>query len=75
MNELLDAYERASSRKVDHERLQWWSVFAETRWGLAGTVRQRGGSPGEAMEQAAIIRRGCRQEHNVLLELKQYVQR
>jgi aminoglycoside phosphotransferase (APT) family kinase protein len=75
MNELLDSYERASGRKIDHARLKWWSVFAETRWGLAGTVRQRGGSPGEAMEQAALIRRGCRQEHNVLLELKQYVRR
>jgi aminoglycoside phosphotransferase (APT) family kinase protein len=74
-DELLDSYERASGRKVDHARLQWWSVYAEARWGLAGTVHQRGGSPGEAMEQAAIIRRGCRQEHNVLLELKQYVLR
>jgi aminoglycoside phosphotransferase (APT) family kinase protein len=75
MNELLESYERASGRKVDLERLKWWSVFAETRWGLAATVHQRGGSAGEAMEQAATIRRGCRQEHNVLLELKQYVAR
>lgn len=73
LEDLLAAYERASGRPVDLERLHWWSVFAETRWGLASIVRQRPGSPGDAMEQAAIMRRGCRQELNVLLELKRYV--
>jgi aminoglycoside phosphotransferase (APT) family kinase protein len=75
MEDLLGAYESVSGRKVDLARLHWWSVYAETRWGLASTVRQRGGSPGDAMEQAAIARRGCRQEYNVLLEMQRYVGR
>ena len=73
LEDLLAAYERASGRPVDLARLHWWSVYAETRWGLASIARQRPGSPGDAMEQAAIMRRGCRQEYNVLLELKRYV--
>jgi aminoglycoside phosphotransferase (APT) family kinase protein len=73
MEELLDVYQRCSGRTVDPDRLHWWSVYAETRWGLAGIARRRAGSAGDVMEQAAITRRGCRQEYNVLLELKRYV--
>jgi aminoglycoside phosphotransferase (APT) family kinase protein len=73
MSDLLDTYQGATGRVVEPERLHWWTVYAETRWGLAGMARQRCGSPGDMMEQAAIARRACRQEHNVLLELKRYV--
>jgi aminoglycoside phosphotransferase (APT) family kinase protein len=73
LGELLEVYERCSGRTIDSDRLHWWSVYAETRWGLAGIASQRGGPAGDAMEQAAIIRRGCRQEYNVLLELQRYV--
>ena len=72
--DLIGAYERTSARKVDLGRVHWWSVYAETRWGVAATVEQRTGSTaGDAMEQAATIRRGCRQELNVLLELQRDV--
>jgi aminoglycoside phosphotransferase (APT) family kinase protein len=70
MEDFLDAYQRCGGRKVESDRLHWWSVYAETRWGLASIARQRPGSAGDAMEQAAIARRACRQEYNVLLELK-----
>jgi aminoglycoside phosphotransferase (APT) family kinase protein len=73
MKDLVDAYERCGERPIDMVRFHWWSVYAETRWGLAGTVRQRPGSAGDMMEQAAVARRACRQEHNVLLELKRFV--
>jgi aminoglycoside phosphotransferase (APT) family kinase protein len=73
MADLLEAYERRSGRIVDLDRLHWWSVYAETRWGVAGIVRRRPGSPGDTMEQAAITRRACRQEYYVLLELKRNV--
>ena len=73
IEDLLQAYERSSGRSVDIDRFRWWSVYAETRWGLASTVRQRAGSAGDMMEQAAVARRGCRQEYNVLLELKRFV--
>jgi aminoglycoside phosphotransferase (APT) family kinase protein len=70
MEDFLDAYQRRAGRTVDADRLHWWSVYAETRWGLASIARQRPGSAGDIMEQAAITRRACRQEYNVLLELK-----
>lgn len=75
LEDLLEAYERERGAPVDRERLHWWSVYAETRWGVAGTVEQRAGTPGDRMEQAAITRRGCRQEQHVLLELERYVRR
>jgi aminoglycoside phosphotransferase (APT) family kinase protein len=75
MSDLLDAYQGITGSVVDPERLHWWTVYAETRWGLAGLARQRDGSAGDVMEQAAIARRACRQEHNVLLELKPCVVR
>jgi aminoglycoside phosphotransferase (APT) family kinase protein len=73
MEDLFQSYERCSGRRIDIERFHWWSVYAETRWGLAGTVRQRPGSAGDLMEQAAVARRGCRQEYNVLQELARFV--
>jgi aminoglycoside phosphotransferase (APT) family kinase protein len=75
LDELFAAYEHASGRSIEIERFNRWSVFSGTRWGTASTVRPRPGSPGDAMEQAAIIRRGCIQELNVLRELERYVQR
>lgn len=74
LEDLIAAYERVSARKVDMARFHWWSVFAETRWGVAATVEQRAGAThADAMEQAATTRRGCRQEYNVLLELQRFV--
>jgi aminoglycoside phosphotransferase (APT) family kinase protein len=73
MSDLLDAYQGATGTVVEPQRLHWWTVYAETRWGLAGMARLRPGSAGDMMEQAAIARRACRQERNVLLELKQEV--
>jgi aminoglycoside phosphotransferase (APT) family kinase protein len=73
IEDLFQSYERCSGRTIDIARFHWWSVYAETRWGLAGTVRQRPGSAGDLMEQAAVTRRGCRQEYYVLQELARYV--
>jgi aminoglycoside phosphotransferase (APT) family kinase protein len=70
LEDLLTSYQQISGRSIEPERFHWWSVYAETRWGLAGMARQRPASVGDRMEQAAIARRACRQEMNVLLELK-----
>ncbi|HVO46808.1 MAG TPA: phosphotransferase family protein [Steroidobacteraceae bacterium] len=70
LHDLLDAYQAAGGMCIERQSLHWWSVYAETRWGLAGMARQRQASAGDRMEQAAIARRACRQELNVLLELK-----
>jgi aminoglycoside phosphotransferase (APT) family kinase protein len=70
LEELLSAYETESGRHVDPTRLYWWSVYAETRWGLASITKRAAGGPGDALENAAIVRRGCLQERNVLLALE-----
>jgi len=70
LRDLLNSYKQVTGNVVEPERLHWWSVYAETRWGLAGMARQRAAPAGDMMEQAAIARRACRQELNVLLELK-----
>jgi aminoglycoside phosphotransferase (APT) family kinase protein len=69
LRDLLDSYARHSGRKIDAQRLHWWRVFAAARWALASGARPRAGSAGDAMEEAAIARQVCRQEHYVLLEL------
>jgi aminoglycoside phosphotransferase (APT) family kinase protein len=70
LDELLDSYASHSGVRIDVRRLQWWRVFAAVRWGLASGARPRAGFPGDAMEEAAIARQVCRQEHYVLTELR-----
>lgn len=69
-SELLNTYAAQSGTAIDERRLLWWRVFAATRWGLASGARPRGGSAGDAMEEAGIARQLCRQEHYVLQELE-----
>lgn len=69
VEDLLAAYEAESGVRVDPARLHWWSVYAETRWGLASIAKRAAGGAGDELEHAAIIRRGCLQEHHVLLAL------
>ena len=66
MEEFTKAYEENGGSPIDADRLVWWTVYAETRWGLAGSAQMRQGSPGQRMEQAAIARLACRQERYVL---------
>ena len=70
LDDLLDSYARHSGEAIDLPRLRWWQVFASTRWGLASGARPRAGSAGDAMEEAAIARQVCRQEHYVLQDLE-----
>ena len=70
LSDLIGSYERHGGRSVDPVRLHWWRIFAATRWGLASAARPRGSTGGGAVEEAAIARQVCRQEYNVLLELK-----
>jgi aminoglycoside phosphotransferase (APT) family kinase protein len=70
LQDFVQSYELQSGRKVEMARLHWWGVLAATRWGLASAARPRGSQGGAAIEEAAIARQVCRQEYNVVLELK-----
>jgi len=66
---LFEAYERRTGATVDPERVRWWQAFGTLRWAvgcmtqcerhLSGAVR--------SVELAAIGRRVCEQEHDLLL--------
>jgi aminoglycoside phosphotransferase (APT) family kinase protein len=70
--ELWNAYERASGRKVDRQRAHWWEVFGTVHWGiiclnqawkhLSGSIK--------SMEHAAIGRRAVETEVDLLQLLK-----
>jgi aminoglycoside phosphotransferase (APT) family kinase protein len=70
-DELFDAYERASGRRVDPDVVRWWEVLGTWKWGvmcilqanvhLAGTARSH--------ELAAIGRRVCENEYDLFLAL------
>jgi aminoglycoside phosphotransferase (APT) family kinase protein len=70
LHDLIQSYELNSGSKVEMARFHWWSVLAAARWGLASAARPRGSQGGAAIEEAAIARQVCRQEYNVVLELK-----
>jgi aminoglycoside phosphotransferase (APT) family kinase protein len=69
--ELFDAYAAVSGRPVDAEVVRWWEVLGTLKWGimcimqagahLSGTTRSH--------ELAAIGRRVCENEHDLLLLL------
>jgi aminoglycoside phosphotransferase (APT) family kinase protein len=71
VDELVAAYEAASGGPVDRDALAWWEAMGTLKWGvmcmlqaathLSGTVR--------SVELAAIGRRVCEVEHDLLLLL------
>jgi aminoglycoside phosphotransferase (APT) family kinase protein len=69
--QLLDGYEFVAGWRPSAAQLHWWEVYATVRWGLmTGAMTARhlsGASP--SVELAAIGRRACEQEFDVLLAL------
>ncbi|MBJ7518316.1 MAG: phosphotransferase family protein [Solirubrobacteraceae bacterium] len=61
---LLDAYERASGRRVAPETLAWWELLATLRWGII-TVQQAF-SQRDSLEHAVIGRRTAEVEWDLL---------
>jgi aminoglycoside phosphotransferase (APT) family kinase protein len=71
VDDLVEAYEEASGRSVDRAALAWWETLGTLKWGimcimqaathLSGAVR--------SVELAAIGRRVCEVEHDLLLLL------
>jgi aminoglycoside phosphotransferase (APT) family kinase protein len=69
--ELLDGYAAVAGWRPSAEQLAWWELYATVRWGLmCGVMAERHLSGAEpSVEFAAIGRRACEQEFDVLLAL------
>jgi aminoglycoside phosphotransferase (APT) family kinase protein len=71
LDELLDGYAEVAGHRPDAEAVRWWRVHGTTWWALGcREMAQRhlaGVTP--SVELAAIGRRVCEQEHDLLLEL------
>lgn len=70
--DLFAAYERTSGRPVDPDVVRWWEVLGTVRWGvgcMAQAERHLSGTT-RSVELAAIGRRVCEQEYDVLLALR-----
>jgi len=69
--QLVEAYVAAGGRPVDPEALRWWEVFGTLRWGVIclGQVDAHLTGALRSVELAAIGRRVCEQEWDLLLLL------
>jgi aminoglycoside phosphotransferase (APT) family kinase protein len=69
--ELLDGYGAVAGWRPSAAQLRWWELYATVRWGLmTGLMAERHLSGAEpSVELAAIGRRACEQEFDVLLAL------
>jgi aminoglycoside phosphotransferase (APT) family kinase protein len=69
--ELVGAYEEASGRRVDLDALRWWETFGTLKWGIMCIMQAAAHLTGAArsVELAAIGRRVCEVEHDLLLLL------
>lgn len=70
-DDLFAAYEQASGRAVDPDAVRWWEALGCLRWGaicmLQASAHLSGAS--RSVELAAIGRRTCEAEHDLLLLL------
>lgn len=66
--ELFAAYEEAGGEKVDPDVVHWWQVLGTVKWGIMCIIQSRSHLDGHArsVELAAIGRRVCENEHDVL---------
>ena len=70
-DELFAAYEAASGRPVDPGVVRWWEVLGTLKWGIMCIMQARAHLDGwsRSVELAAIGRRVCENEHDLLLLL------
>lgn len=71
-DQLFDAYAEASGRPVDRDVVLWWEVLGTLKWGIMCIMQSRAHLEGlsRSMELAAIGRRVCENEHDLLLLLE-----
>jgi aminoglycoside phosphotransferase (APT) family kinase protein len=72
VDDLVAAYEAASGTTVDREALAWWEVLGTLKWGIICAVQASTHLTGvvRSVELAAIGRRVCEVEHDLLLLLR-----
>ena len=66
--ELFDAYRTASGTEVDADVVRWWEVMGTLKWGVMCIMQASAHLFGfsRSVELAAIGRRVCEQEHDLL---------
>jgi aminoglycoside phosphotransferase (APT) family kinase protein len=66
--ELCAAYEAAGGRRVSVDALRWWELMGTVKWGVMCILQARTHLDGasRSVELAAIGRRVCENEHDVL---------
>jgi aminoglycoside phosphotransferase (APT) family kinase protein len=66
--DLIAAYQKAGGVEVDRQALRWWEVQATLRWGVICIAMVQAHLSGNfpSMEQAAIGRRACETEWDLL---------
>ncbi len=71
VDDLVAAYEAASSTQVDRAALHWWELLGTLKWGIMCVAQAETHRLGvvRSVELAAIGRRVCEVEHDVLLLL------
>lgn len=67
-DELFAAYEEAGGGEVDPAVVHWWQVLGTVKWGIMCIIQSRSHLDGHSrsVELAAIGRRVCENEHDVL---------
>ncbi|CAN5727008.1 hypothetical protein BH24ACT3_BH24ACT3_08520 [soil metagenome] len=68
VEDLLGAYREASGRQVDVDALRWWQAMGTLKWGVMCVIQAATHLSGAArsVELAAIGRRVCENEHDLL---------
>jgi aminoglycoside phosphotransferase (APT) family kinase protein len=71
VDELVGAYEATAGVTVDRDALHWWEVLGTLKWGIICVVQAATHLTGvvRSVELAAIGRRVCEVEHDLLLLL------
>ncbi|WP_219416188.1 phosphotransferase family protein [Pseudonocardia nigra] len=71
VEQLLDGYAEVAGHRPDVHAVRWWQVYGTARWALGCRAMAERHLSGEtpSVELAAIGRRVCEQEHDVLLAL------
>jgi aminoglycoside phosphotransferase (APT) family kinase protein len=67
--DLVAAYEQASGRTVEGDAFRWWELYGNLRWGVIAMQQAHTHLSGaeRSVELAAIGRRVCEIEHDMLL--------
>ena len=71
VDELLDGYAEVAGTRPDPEAVRWWEIYGTADWAVGCRMMAQRHLSGQtpSVELAAIGRRVCEQEHDVLLAL------